>query len=97
MDDEKLLQGSQPLLDEPPDSGGEIDYAEKSVWRSNATGTTRGDGRRLKIIILALSVAYIPLLVLYLMLFTRLQSPQLLDNIRPSDLFPCEPQARPQH
>lgn len=89
MDDEKFSQGSQPLLDEPLDSRSEIGYAEKSVWRSDANGTRRDDGRRLKIIILVLSMAYIPLLVLYLMLYTPIQSPQSLENVRPSGLFPC--------
>ena len=90
MDDKKISQRSRPLLDEPLDSGDEIGYAEKSIWRSDAERTRRDDGRRVKIIILALSVAYIPLVILYLKLFAKVQSPVSLDNIRPSDLFPCK-------
>lgn len=89
MDSEKFSQGSQPLLDEPLDCGDEIGYAEESVWRRDANGTRRDDCRRLKIIILALSVAYIPFVVISLMLFIQHQSAQLLENVRPSGLFPC--------
>lgn len=95
MEDEKASPGSQPLLDEPLDSESESGFAEESIWqRKDDKGTTtrRDDARRLKIIIFALSVAYIPLLVLYLMLLLpQIKSCRPRDsNVRPSGLFPCE-------